>query len=239
MSVTVAMLEKMEAMGLTLAQAIDLAKAWEEGAALPAPSANTLRQRRHRERKRGAVTQGVMDNVTRNASDNATDNSERVSPTPPSEITPIPPLKGGTFPKIPASPEQPKLKTISAWVAEIWEITPKPGRERSGRPSLENALKAAARRGADLAAVKAGIAGYYASPDATKDQGQYAKGVHTVIGSGRWEAFTEGDEPAPPGSDDPWPRRLKGWNINQYWNSEWGPKPGKPGYRGPDIELAA
>lgn len=239
MSVPVAMLEKMQSWGLSLAQAIELAKMWEEGCDLPAPSANTLRQRRHRaKRKTVAVTEGVMGNVT----GDATDNAERVPPTPPSENTPFPPLKGGTSPEISAPlPEKPKLKPISAWVAEIWEITPRPGRERSGRPALERSLKAAERRGADLATVRAGVAGYYASDDATKNHGQYAKGVHVVVSSGRWETFAaEERQRANPADDDPWPGRLLRWRTAAYWNSEWGPKPGKPGYRGPTAEgLAA
>jgi uncharacterized protein YdaU (DUF1376 family) len=38
---------------------------------------------------------------------------------------------------------------------------------------------------------------------------------------------------------DPWSRRLLNWRVNGYWNSEWGPKPDKPGYLGPAQELAA
>jgi hypothetical protein len=144
------------------------------------------------------------------------DDRPRVSPTPPSD-NPIPPLTGGTFP-------------------EIGEASP---RERSGKASLENALRAAARRGFDLAAVKRGVAGYYASHDATKDQGQFAQGVHVAVSSGRWEAFAEDEPNAPPAEEDPWPRRLLNWRVNAYWNSEWGPKPGKPGYLGPPPEEIA
>lgn len=38
---------------------------------------------------------------------------------------------------------------------------------------------------------------------------------------------------------DPWASRLVQWRIAQYWNSDWGPKPGKPGYQGPPPEELA
>lgn len=161
----------------------------------------------------------------------------RVSPTPPSEKTPFPPLKGGTSPvetqpiakPLPAEP----VRSLAVWVSEIWEITPRPGRERSGRRDLENALKAAQRRGEDLAKVKLGLVGYFGSEDATKAAGQFCKGVHVVISSGRWEAFVGAGNTDPPEPDDPWRERMLRWSMNQYWNSEWGPKPGKPGCLAP------
>jgi len=198
-------------------------------------------RRRAKDRERKALKAAE---ILRNSAESAESaEQQRKSPEPSKKISPIPPLKGGTFPTelVEPQPEKPKAeraKPLSAWVSEIWEITPRPGRERSGRPSLETALKAAIRRGADPATVKAGTAGYYASPDATKNQGQYAQGVHTVISSGRWETFAD-SEPEPPPDDDPWRRRLLNWRANQYWNSEWGPKPGKPGYQGPQTESLA
>jgi hypothetical protein len=238
MSVPIAMLEKMQSMGLTLEQAIDLAKMWEEGAALPSP--NALRQRRHRERKRGAVTQSVMDNVTRNASDN----EQTVSPTPPSEITPIPPLKGGTFPKFEApKPEKPKTtepqRALTGWVSDLWQQAPLKARQRSSTKLTENALRAAVRGGADPARIVAGLAAYYTSADATKDGGEYAKGVHRAIQNQLWEAYEPQPTRAEQADADPWPARLLRWRTSAYWNSEWGPKPGKPGYRGPPPVLDA
>lgn len=130
---------------------------------------------------------------------------------------------------LPAEP----VRSLAVWVSEIWEITPRPGRERSGRRDLENALKAAQRRGEDLAKVKLGLVGYFGSEDATKAAGQFCKGVHVVISSGRWEAFVGAGNTDPPEPDDPWRERMLRWSMNQYWNSEWGPKPGKPGCLAP------
>lgn len=188
-------------------------------------------RRRAKDRDRKASKAAIL----RNSADSA---EQRTSPTPPKKTTPIPPLKGGTFPIFEApQPEKPNAepaKPLSAWVSEIWTETPKPGRARSGRQAVERALRAAVRKGADPAAVAAGLRGYYASEDATKDGGKYAKGVDTAISSGRWESFSEPDD-GPPPDDDPWRSRLLNWNVNQYWNSEWGPKPGKPGYLGPEA----
>jgi hypothetical protein len=190
------------------------------------------RRAKDRERKRAS-------GIPQNSADSA---EQRVSPTPPSERPPIPPLKGGTFPQtdqpslakpLPAEPQ----KTISAWAAEIWEITPRPGRERSGKRNLENALKAAQRRGEDLAAVKVGLAGYFSSPDATKADGQFCQGVHVVVSSGRWEAFAAADPPSTADPPDPWRQRMTRWKHARYWDSEWGPKPGKPGCLAPETYL--
>lgn len=198
------------------------------------------RQAKLEEKKRQNASEDRQD-----ASGCVRPDDKETSPTPPKENNPIPPLKGGTFPQI--SDDQPREKpkpavrekALSDWVSEIWEITPRSGRTRSGRAALETALRAAQRRGADLAAMKRGLEAYYASPDATKDGGQYAKGVHVAISSGRWEAFAEDAPPRRTADDDPWPGRLVQWRVAQYWNSDWGPKPGKPGYQGPAQEIAA
>jgi hypothetical protein len=51
-----------------------------------------------------------------------------------------------------------------------------------------------------------------------------------------WTDDTTPPAPAPPTDTDPWQRRLLRWKTAAYWNSEWGPKPGKPGYLGPSAE---
>jgi hypothetical protein len=38
---------------------------------------------------------------------------------------------------------------------------------------------------------------------------------------------------------DEWPRRLREYERNNWWPDDWGPKPGKPGYRGPELQEAA
>lgn len=44
--------------------------------------------------------------------------------------------------------------------------------------------------------------------------------------------------PLPP-EEDPWRLRLLRWKTAAYWNSEWGPKPDRPGYLGPPLDIAA
>lgn len=131
-------------------------------------------------------------------------------------------------------------KPLSAWVAEIWDAAPQTGRGRSGRAAVEKALKAAIARRIDPARILSGLIGYYASPDATKNGGEFAAGIHVAIGQGRWEAFADSDPGSGPGAPvpppDPWPGRLLAFQRNGYWNTtDWGPKPGKLGCRAPGI----
>lgn len=165
-----------------------------------------------------------------NPQNSAESTDERVSPTPPSEITPIPPLKGGTFPKsTPSQPEKPSASTkqIGAWVGEIWDITPSAARARTSKADIERALKSALRRDHTAEDVIAGVAAYFDSPDATKDGGKFARGTHRIIENDRWQAF-EPELKAPTVEINPWPKRLTAYRINGYWHSDWGPKPGKP-----------
>lgn len=236
MNVPSAVLAKLLEKGLTLADVVEIADLWETASPAKEPTANAIRQRRFRQRKAEGVTEVVT--VTRDCND------KDVSPKPPSESTPIPPLKGGTFPKSeqPQPPEKPIAeaeKPLSGWVSEIWEITTPAGRKRSGKPALEAALKAAKKRGEDLGRIKSGLASYYASTDATKDGGAFSQGVHTAIRNGRWEAFAEDGATEPITDDDPWRVRLLRWKTAAYWNSEWGPKPDRPGYLGPPLDIAA
>lgn len=38
---------------------------------------------------------------------------------------------------------------------------------------------------------------------------------------------------------DPWPSRVLNWQVNKYWDSHWGPKPGQDGYSGPEPQARA
>lgn len=200
------------------------------------------------ERRRAKDRERKARQIPRNSAESAESAELKdVSPTPPSENTPPPktPLKG--VKKVPPQSETEPLekpiaeaeKSLSGWVSEIWEITPVPARRRSGKAALEAALKAAMRRGDDPERIKAGLAGYYASPDATDQGGKYAKGVDTAIRAGRWEAFADDGATEPIPDDDPWRIRLLRWKAAAYWNSEWGPKPDRPGYLGPPLDIAA
>lgn len=65
-SLTAAVLRKMQEKGLSIADAIELAELWEQGAsmAVPEPTSAALRQRRYRERKRdGDATRDATSDV--------------------------------------------------------------------------------------------------------------------------------------------------------------------------------
>lgn len=189
-------------------------------------------RRREKDRERKRYVRG-------NPQTSAESADKRKAPKPPKETTPIPPLKGGTFPKLNA--DQPE-KPISAWVDEIWKITGILAKPRTSRRDIERALISAMRRDHDPAEVLAGLKAYYASPDATKDGGKYAKGAHRIIENDRWQSFEVFDE-SPPNTPDPWASRVREFRRNGYWNStDWGPKPGKPGCNAPSallVELVA
>lgn len=230
-----ALLRKMRDMGLTMDQAIELMDVWEAGCVVAPPVIDiTAERRRAKDRERKRTIRGKSADIPQTE-------AKDVSPIPPSENNPIPPLTGGTFPPKSAqpSPEKPKPE-IERWAELIWSTSPQTARRRSGRPALLAALRAAVRDGHDPVSVASGLAGYYASPDATDAEGKFAAGLHVAIRQGRWQAFAEDDDPDPPrGPESPWPQRLLQWRVAQYWNSDWGPKPGREGYLGPPVEERA
>lgn len=169
------------------------------------------------------------------ASDNPSDNTPLKTQEPTTnnqKEEPCSPLKG-------TPPEKPKAEvgpSLKVWVDRIWEISPSRARERSGRPLLDRALRAAVGRGKDPAIIVPALEAYFASPDARKNDGEFVKGVHRMIEGDRWEAFVAEGSTDPPDTD-PWPRRLREFQSNQYWNTtDWGPKPGKPGCRAPQAQ---
>jgi uncharacterized protein YdaU (DUF1376 family) len=105
------------------------------------------------------------------------------------------------------APAKPRFTPTKAELDAIWEITPKPGRERSSRKDLERALVAAMRRGHDPASVAAGVRAAYAS---TTYAGDHAKGVHRLIEADRWQTFVEeaAPAPAPAAWSGPWQLRA-------------------------------
>lgn len=141
------------------------------------------------------------------------------------------------------APTSNPIRLRKADVEAVWSITPRESRERSSRQDVERALIAAARRGHDPAEILRGLAGYFASEQATKDGGAFVKGVHRMIERDRWQVFAEA--PAPlldaaeaPKPGDVWARRIHAYRQNAYWNRlDWGPPPGKPGCTIPDEVL--
>jgi uncharacterized protein YdaU (DUF1376 family) len=133
-------------------------------------------------------------------------------------------------------------KVRKADVEAIWTVTPSRSRERSSKADLERALTSAASRGHPPDAVKSGLEAYFRSAEATRNDGEFVKGVHRMVERDRWQSFTETstspESPAEP--DDPWRFRLMNWRRNAAWNRlEWGPPPGKPGCTVPAEVLMA
>lgn len=139
----------------------------------------------------------------------------------------------------------PSQSSRKADVEAVWEITPKLARERTSRADIDKALQSASKRGHTPGQVLAGLIGYYASPDATKDGGKYAKGAHRVIQNDRWQAFSESQATADPEvcAFDPaeiWRGRVQRYRTgSRYWNTnDWGNPPGEPGCKAPPEIIA-
>lgn len=246
----VAFLRQMLSNGVDLETAMQAAEAFEQSAQadhdklvaglldrLSVDAKAEKRRAKDRERKKAKC------GIPRNSADSAETAELKKVPEPLKNNTPSPPLKGGISPfSEGSSPGKPKTaepqKSLTVWVSAIWDQTPLKARQRSGKQLAENALKAAVRRGADPAKISGGLAAYYGSAEATKDGGEYAKGLHRAIQNNLWELF-EPQGPTTPTDDDPWPLRLLRWQRAAYWDREWGPKPTEPGYRGPAQEQAA
>lgn len=124
-----------------------------------------------------------------------------------------------------------KPSATDADIDAIWALTPKPGRERSGRGDVARALTAAMDRGHTAAQVTAGLAAYYATDDATRDEARFAKGVHRMIEGDRWQSFAPADAASMPESR--WKHALAYWHRDGSWDDKWGPKPGEPGCQAP------
>ena len=131
-------------------------------------------------------------------------------------------------------PLEKPLSVTKADAQAIWQLAPRKARERSSMADVQRALEAASRRGHAVAAVTEGIRRAYANEDATKDAGQYAKGVHRLIEGDRWLSFVE---PVV----DFHVERLARWGLDEWraaldrqretgrWPLSLGPAPGEPG----------
>jgi hypothetical protein len=143
----------------------------------------------------------------------------------------------------PKSKPLPPKATVSEFANRIWKLAPKDSRHRSSLSDLTLALEAALKRNHDLDAVMAGVAGYFATEAARKENGKFAKGVHRVVQRDRWKDHLpnpiEAASPAQPVGDK-WKSRLESLRASRFWNStDWGPRPGKPGCLVPADLLAA
>lgn len=139
----------------------------------------------------------------------------------------------------------PASADVVALVEEVWRIASQPSRKRSSRRDVENAIRAFLKRKGDPPALMASLRAYYASDQATKDGGQYAKGVHRLIEGDRWRDFAESlaSDVVRGWDDDIWRHFLARYReSSENWGTKMGPKPGEPGCLVPRhllLEIAA
>ncbi|MEJ2816395.1 hypothetical protein [Caulobacter sp. CCG-8] len=127
---------------------------------------------------------------------------------------------------------------MATWVEEIWKSTPRKGRERSSQKDLQRALAAAVRRGHRPEAIAAALRAYYASPDATKDGGEFARGVHRLIQEDRWATWAPTIKAAVASdpsswSEERWATTVRRWRETGHWPGGIGPPPDQPGSLAP------
>jgi len=133
-------------------------------------------------------------------------------------------------------PKAPKGALVPEGLVErVWSAIPPKSRARTSRADIASAMRAAADRGRDPEAIAATLTSYYATADATKEGGQFAKTAHRLIERDRWLDLAA---PTPlealaarPDPDAVWRRRVQAWQSgSRYWNTiDWEAPPGKPG----------
>lgn len=135
---------------------------------------------------------------------------------------------------LPSEENAREARLPSGLVDQVWGLAPSTSRTRSSRKDVERTLRAALKRGAKPDEIVAGLRAYFASPDASKDDGAYAKGVHRMIEADRWRDWAT--PASPPASDDGEGATGWAWRLRQFrgpdrvWvESMWGPRPGQPG----------
>lgn len=118
------------------------------------------------------------------------------------------------------------------------------GRDRSPRSDLRKALKAAIARGHSIETVMRGLGGYFATDDATKDDGAFQRGAHVMLANDRFLDFLPSASDAPAdvrareevGTSEAPTRRLQELWMSLFtqgmpWNPDRGPQPGRLGCR--------
>lgn len=140
---------------------------------------------------------------------------------------------------------------LDSAVGLIWQRASEQGRRRSSRADIRKALDAALKRGHPIERILKGLGAYFASPDATKDDGAYQRGAHVMLANDRWESFLD-DAQARQERQDASPaaqeaREVTGtleepseamqrmwmelYGQGMPWNPERGPAPGRLGCR--------
>jgi hypothetical protein len=205
-----------------------------------AADAAALAERRSRateKKRRQRVSRSVPGTEGDNGGQRGTPPEKKVSPTPPSKtqtlITPLSPPTADGSPQPECRSAGEVRKTLAEWAEEIWQAASPRGRQRSSRKDVVRALEATVRRGNLPNPIPGAVRAYYASPDATKDGGEFAKGVHRLLQDDRWQAW--GGEAEKPGMtdvsawpDDRWMAAIERWRMTGRWAAGIGPPPDDP-----------
>lgn len=191
--------------------------------------ANTVSERRREAGARGARSRWQTDSNCHsepmaNAIAEPWQNDRQPQPQPQKSAVSSETVSGKPAEKL---PEQVKPADVDA----IWRATPNKGRERSSKSDLSRALKAAVKRGHALAEITAAHSRYYASDDATRDGGDFAKGVHRLVEADRWKTWADPESGGGVASwgDAQWSIVMDERRAGRPWSPEYGPEPGAPG----------
>lgn len=122
---------------------------------------------------------------------------------------------------------------------QAWKAFPETGRKRSSRQKSAPAWAKAAKRVGPRRLREA--VGYYAdSEDARKEGGKFVPGFDRWLRDGKWEHWLR-DEPDLLSATiiplDPWRFRCETFLRNNWWEEDWGPRPGREGCEAPPALL--
>lgn len=207
MSLSAAVLRKMQEMGLTLEQAIELAEMWEEGAAKQVPqlTPGAVRTRKWREKQEEKRHRDVTVTSPRDETPET-----KVSPTPPSKTQP------------PFPPYNPPLAQFDAF----WAAYPNKTAKRAARTAFERALK----RISHTDPVSLLLSAIERAKRSRKWREGFVPNPATWLNGDCWEDGIEearGRDPPKSGPVDPavQANRIQHFRDTGEWRPTWGPRP--------------
>lgn len=189
-------------------------------------------------RKRAENAAKTVREIAETETESNKNNEEAQAPLKPNQI-PEPDIEE------PPTPKGVKPGVSDAEVEACWSLANKISRGRSSKADLRRALEAALRRGHAPARIALGLQAYFASDDATKDEGSKAKAIHRMVENDRWESWApatedpnHGEPIAPASEADTWRARLRRFRADFHWPEGVGGRPGRPDCSAPTDLLA-
>lgn len=144
----------------------------------------------------------------------------------------------------PAGADAQATEDLHKAVELIWAKASKIGRQRSSKEDIASGLRAALGRGHAMETVLRGLGAYFASEDATKDDGAFQRGPHVMLAKDRFLGFLDEPPARPPAdaptagvgsSEEPGPLLQRTWmklfQQGMAWTPDRGPQPGRHGCR--------